>query len=52
MEFILIYFSIPLILYILTCIKHKRITKIELKQGLITILFAPFLILYLVWENL
>ena len=52
MKFILIYFSIPLILYILTCIKHKTIAKIELKQGLIAILFAPFLILYLVWEEL
>jgi len=52
MKFILIYFSISLILYILMCIKHKRIVKVDPKHLLDTILFAPFLILYLVWEEL
>ena len=52
MKFILIYFSISLVLYILMCIKHKRIVKVNPRYLLETILFAPFLILYLVWEKL
>ena len=52
MKFILIYFSISLILYILMCIKHKRIVKVDPRYYLETVLFAPVLILYLIWEKL
>ena len=52
MKFILIYFSISLILYILMCIKYERIVKVDPRYYLETVLFAPVLILYLVWEKL
>ena len=52
MKFVLIYFSISLILYILMCIKYKRIVKVDPRYCLETVLFAPVLILYLIWEKL
>jgi len=46
------YLSIGIILYILTCIKNKRIKPVKFKLFIKNVLLAPFLILKLIWEEL
>ena len=51
-EFLIMYFSVGIILYLLTCIKYKKIQKTDIKHFLKNILLGPFLIIYVIWNEL
>lgn len=49
--FLEIYFAVPALLYIMFIIKKKRM-KVDWQPTLLLILFWPFIIISLIWENL
>ena len=51
-EFLITYFSVGIVLYLLTCIKYKKIQKIDIKHFIKNILLGPFLIIYVIWNEL
>ena len=50
--FIISWFSVGLIIYILTCIKYGELPPVKLKDFLRVITLAPILIIMLLWEEL
>ena len=52
MIYLIGWFSMGLILYVLSCIKHRRLQGLEFPRALYTFLFAPIMLLILIWDNL
>ena len=51
-KFLISYFSIGILLYLLTCIKYKKIQETDVKNFIKNILLGPFLIIYTIWNEL
>ena len=51
-EFLIAYFSVGVVLYLLACIKYRKIQKTDIKHLLKNILLGPFLIIYVIWNEL
>ena len=50
---IMLYFSIGTFLYILSCIKYKKIYRYTYFMNFIKMmLLAPFLIIWVIWDDL
>ena len=52
LKLLIIWFSVPLVLYAMVCLKYKKFKRIEYPDGLKTIFLAPIMIVMLIWENL